>query len=706
MPGGTMNLVSGGAGDLLLTGSPTQSFFKTTYNKYTPFGVQLFRLDYEGSRALSENRHTTMTFKVARYGDLLYDSYLVITMPAIYSDYRCSRCASYNAMGDDTIDDKSPCCCDSIVPGDWAQRQDYQFGWVPELGYTFIDEITVSIGGSVISRMSGDWMGILKTLGRTGMDSILIDQMIGNTPDMIAPSSTNSGVYPTVPKLESRPAGHYPSIAGRTLYIPLGSWFTNTPSQALPLVSLQYQDVEVMVRLRPLSHLYTIAVFPGPDGTGEKNEQAPTVDCTLGQTDCGDNLTVYTGDQCAETSPTPTPPSTPTCPGCPDKYTKCQKDLPTVPRSTAGDPCLFAAGSEINRSTYPSCRIQEWLSPTCSGEDITLQHFLEGETISLWNPDIHILARYVFLGDDERRVFAKIEQKYLINTATYIDFESVDPTGKAALDISGIVSTYVWRFQRSDVALRNQWMNYTNYAYMMIPNIPYQRPYMYCGEDLTPPQPNPPKCPRFPKAQESSGRDWNFYGVPPERQLYTPSNERDIMVSASLLLNGEVRESFFPAQVWNYVTKFTTQSDGDLELGVYYYGYGLNDEIGDTQPSGALAMGKYTGATLQFTTLVPPLKDDVIVPAGTFVPGPNPLYEPCNGSTVCPTTDAQRDAEIAADNAIAAEVCESWARASGAALGQGTLARRSIYTYNLRVYIERYNVLVINSGMGGLQYAT
>ena len=694
MPGGTMNLISGGAGDLLLTGSPTQSFFKTTYNKYTPFGVQLFRLDYEGSRALSETRPTTMTFKVARYGDLLYDSYLVITMPAIYSDFRCSRCATHTRSPD-----AAPCCCDSSVSGDWALRQDYQFAWGQELGYTFIDEISVSIGGSIVSRMSGDWMGILKTLGRTGMDSILIDQMIGNTPDMIAPSSTNSGVYPTVPKLENRPAGHYPSIAGRTLYIPLGAWFTNTPSQAIPLVSLQYQEVEVTVKLRPLSHLYTIAVYPGPVTTGED-------DCDLGKNDCGEDLVTYNGGACADSPPEDPPDTGLPCPGCPDLHNTCQKHLPTVPRGTAGDPCL---GSEINRYSYPSCRIQEWLAPTSSGEDITLQHFLEGESLSSWNPDIHILARYVFLGDDERRVFAKIEQKYLINTATHIDFDSVDPSGSAALDISGIVSTYVWRFQRSDVALRNQWMNYTNYAYTTIPNIPYQSPYMFCGgtvADPTPPPANPPMCPRFPLAQESHGRNWNFYGIPPQRRLHTPSNERDIMVSASILLNGEVRESFFPAQVWNYVTKYTTQSDGDLQLGVYYYGYGLNDEIGDTQPSGALAMGKYTGATIQFTTLVPPLNDAVIVPDGTFVPAPNDLYDPCLGSTACPTTDAQREAAVAADNANAAEVCESWARASGAALGQGVLSKRSIYTYNLRVYIERYNVLVINSGMGGLQYAT
>ena len=63
------------------------------------------------------------------------------------------------------------------------------------------------------------------------------------------------------------------------------------------------------------------------------------------------------------------------------------------------------------------------------------------------------------------------------------------------------------------------------------------------------------------------------------------------------------------------------------------------------------------------------------------------------------------EAQLAADNANLAEACESWNRGSGAALGKGVLARRSKYTYNLRVYIERYNVLTIVGGMGGLMYA-
>lgn len=677
-----MNIVSGGSGDLLLTGNPTKSFFKTTYSKYTPFGVQMFRIDYEGRRTLTDTHPTTFTYKVPRYGDLLYDSYFCINIPDIFSDYRCNRCYADNEDG------TTPGCCSKTEAAAWAQRQDYQFAWVSDLGYTMIEEIVVSIGGSQIMRVTGEWLSILKVLGRTGGDETLIEQMIGDIPACLAPSVSNGGTYPTVPQPGSRPDGHYPSIKGRTLYVPLGTWFTDSPAQALPLVALQYQEVEVKIRLRPLSEWYTIASWPGFDANG------PPVDtCGTPSPDpCPDGATPHVVIPTSPCSSTTSP-----LLGAPP----CECKVPFIPRSMAGDPCN--GNPEINRSAFPEARIQEWLAPTETGDNIRLSHFLDAQSYGTWCPDVHILARYVFLGDDERRIFAKIEQKYLIQTPIYLDFPSVDPVGGVDLDISGIIVNYVWRFQRSDAHRRNEWTNFTNYEYSGIPNVPYQAPYMRCGGGGGAPSTRPPAtpspCNRFPASQPTSGRDWNYYGVPRDQQQYYPSNSQDIMMSASLLLDGEVRENEFPTQVWNYITKYAGTDSGDLQLGVYFYSYALSDEVGELQPSGALAMGKYTSATLKFTTLTPPLKtpeeiDTLLLPADV----PVPYTQECSF--------VRHPAEqLAADNANAAEACESWNRASGAALGKSVLARRSKYTYNLRVYIERYNVLTIVGGMAGLMYA-
>ena len=52
MPGGLMNLVSQGQQNIVLNGNPTKSFFKATYRQYTNFGLQKFRVDFEGAKTL------------------------------------------------------------------------------------------------------------------------------------------------------------------------------------------------------------------------------------------------------------------------------------------------------------------------------------------------------------------------------------------------------------------------------------------------------------------------------------------------------------------------------------------------------------------------------------------------------------------------------------------------------------------------------
>ena len=67
MPGGLMNIVSFGQQSVILNGNPTKSFFKTTYAKYTNFGLQKFRVDFEGAKTLRLTEPSTFTFKIPRY---------------------------------------------------------------------------------------------------------------------------------------------------------------------------------------------------------------------------------------------------------------------------------------------------------------------------------------------------------------------------------------------------------------------------------------------------------------------------------------------------------------------------------------------------------------------------------------------------------------------------------------------------------------
>jgi hypothetical protein len=85
MPGGLLNLVSYGNQNVILNGNPTKTMFKTTYAKYTNFGLQKFRIDFDGSRNLRMTDSPTFSFKMPRYADLIMDTYLVVTLPTIWS---------------------------------------------------------------------------------------------------------------------------------------------------------------------------------------------------------------------------------------------------------------------------------------------------------------------------------------------------------------------------------------------------------------------------------------------------------------------------------------------------------------------------------------------------------------------------------------------------------------------------------------------
>ena len=85
MPGGLLNLVSYGNMNIILNGNPSKTFFKTTYAKYTNFGLQKFRIDFDGLRTLRLAEDSHYSFKVPRYADLFMDTYFVITLPTIWS---------------------------------------------------------------------------------------------------------------------------------------------------------------------------------------------------------------------------------------------------------------------------------------------------------------------------------------------------------------------------------------------------------------------------------------------------------------------------------------------------------------------------------------------------------------------------------------------------------------------------------------------
>jgi hypothetical protein len=230
MAGGLMQLVSEGQQNIILNGNPSKTFFKATYARYTNFGMQNFRLEYEGLRQLQLNTDTIYSFKVKRYAELLKDTFFVIQLPDIYSPV-------------------------------YETNMPYEFQWIKNIGAMMIRTIRFTIGGALIQQISGNDIVALANRDLTTTEKAKWDDMIGNTPDLYNPASIHGGLYPNAMYQDTdayKTNGSEPSIRGRQLRVPLPIWWALNAQQAFPLVCLQYNELQIEITIRPIRELFQI----------------------------------------------------------------------------------------------------------------------------------------------------------------------------------------------------------------------------------------------------------------------------------------------------------------------------------------------------------------------------------------------------------------------------------------------------------------
>ena len=256
MAGGLLNLVSEGNQNVFLTGNPSKTFFKAVYKKYTNFGLQRLRIDYKGQRYLSMEQDSMFTIKIPRYAELLMDTYLVITLPDIWSSI-------YNLQFSENLTDSNELNNGKIFTG-----VPYEFKWIKNLGTQIIKELTISAGGQILQKMSGSYLLALKERDYNVNKKKLHDKMTGNIPELNDPSNSarNCDKYPNAINWGTEPGDRpaEPSIRGRKLYIPIDAWFTLNSKMAFPLISMQYNELIIDLRLRPIKELFTIRDVTNP----------------------------------------------------------------------------------------------------------------------------------------------------------------------------------------------------------------------------------------------------------------------------------------------------------------------------------------------------------------------------------------------------------------------------------------------------------
>lgn len=241
--GGLYILVAYGTQNVLLSGNPQMTYFYKAFKRYSHFAMENISFAMDGPNELSFDQPIQLRAKIPRYGDLLSDMIFTFRIPDIYSKY---------------LPPDPP-------PSGTGRINQWEFQWVRYLGAAIIQNAAFFVGGQKIQEFDGSFL-LSRALLDVDQDGFLKwKNLVGDIPELTTPAlgpyagGTSRTGYPTVIRDPTKSAQvNRPSIFGRNINVPLSFWFTEAPSQSLPLVGLQYHECEVQLTLNPISQLYTI----------------------------------------------------------------------------------------------------------------------------------------------------------------------------------------------------------------------------------------------------------------------------------------------------------------------------------------------------------------------------------------------------------------------------------------------------------------
>jgi hypothetical protein len=621
MPGGLLNLVAVGDLNIILNGNPSKTFFKSTYAKYTNFGLQRFQIPYKELNRLRLNEDSLFRFEIPNYGDLLMDTFFAIQLPDIYSPlYTLPRPYYIDAGGDQVYNDLSlnPYC------------QPYEFKWIDNLGAQLIRRVRYLLDGRVIQEFTGQYIYSMAERDLTIDKRELFDSMIGHSSDLNDPAnySTRNGNYPNVTynnvtQNEWRD-GLEPSIRGKKIYVPINIWSTLSSYLAFPITSLQYNKLQVEIECRPISELFVVRdmdyftqwVYDMSGLTFMPSDMSHLYryyDCPYIRPDFNDQrYQMYYFLQ------------------GPPPWQKCIGDF--------------------------SYNIAEFSTTQEALESIRDQWYTKVE--GTWEMSIELVATFAFLEREEIRIFTGRPQSYLIKRVYEQITRTVAGTQRINVNAIGMTSSWMWFFQRSDVSLRNEWSNYTNWAYKHMPFPCILAVDLSFAESI-------PFAPYITPCIPTCYGQYSICNMCLTGPVH-PENMKEIMEEWSLYCDDQLRETSHPAGVFNYIEKYI-RTPGNAKPGLYCYNFCLDTNPNVLQPSGGMNMSRFSNIAFEFSTILP-------------------FHRPVDASDSIPVVCNKNG-----DNLILGFNNPTW----------------EDYNYNFDIHImeERYNVLVFSNGMANYMFA-
>lgn len=106
------------------------------------------------------------------------------------------------------------------------------FAWVKKIGFYMIKRLSILVGGTEITRYTGEYLDMYHSLNSKYFHEANLDSMIGNVSALTDYSNETKDSY--------------------TLYIPIPLWTGLHSGNALPLISMVYHDIEVDIEFEAL----------------------------------------------------------------------------------------------------------------------------------------------------------------------------------------------------------------------------------------------------------------------------------------------------------------------------------------------------------------------------------------------------------------------------------------------------------------------
>ena len=195
-----MQLVAYGAQDIYLTGNPQISFFKIIYRRHTNFSMESIQQTWNGIAVATASR---VSATISRNGDLVHRLYL-------------------------ETDELDTTNTTALNPGS-----------------SLIDNVEVEIGGQSIDKHYGHWMETWAEL---------------TEPNTVGTTRNSSNKDGTIFQTMSGMGGVTAGSVGK-VFIPLQFWFCRNPGLALPLIALQYHEVNIILQTRTVDTVTNLQLW-------------------------------------------------------------------------------------------------------------------------------------------------------------------------------------------------------------------------------------------------------------------------------------------------------------------------------------------------------------------------------------------------------------------------------------------------------------